>query len=64
MIPLFVTSFRKAETLAEAMEARAYRSDIKRGKLYPLKMEKTDYIFLALIFVFFPLLVVGDYALR
>lgn len=64
MIPLFVTSFRKAETLAEAMEARAYRSDIKRGKLHPLKMEKADYLFLALIFILFPLLVLGDYALR
>lgn len=46
LVPLFISSFRKAEGLAEAMEARAYRSDIKRGKLNPLKLEAKDLVFL------------------
>lgn len=45
LVPLFISSFRKAEALAEAMEARAYRSDIKRGKLNPLVLKTSDIIY-------------------
>ena len=50
MVPLFISSFRQAEVLAEAMEARAYRSDIRRGKLHPLVLKAKDVAFL-LVFV-------------
>jgi len=43
LIPLFVSSFRRAEDLAMAMEARCYRTDIKRTKMKPLKCNRADY---------------------
>lgn len=55
LVPLFISSFRKAEALAEAMEARAYRSDIKRGKLNPLELQTKDVVF----FIAFSLFCVG-----
>lgn len=64
LVPLFISSFRKAETLAEAMEARAYRSDIKRGKLHPLALEVRDYLYFSLFFLCVILLFVLDRKLR
>lgn len=45
LIPLFISAFRRAEALAAAMEARAYRSDVRRGKLHPLKMRMSDIVY-------------------
>lgn len=45
LVPLFISSFRRADALAQAMEARAYRSGMKRGKLRPLTLERKDIIF-------------------
>ncbi len=36
LVPLFVVSFRRADDLALAMEARCYRPGIKRTRLHPL----------------------------
>ena len=44
LIPLFVSSFRRAEDLAVAMDARCYRGGEGRTKLNPLKIESTDVI--------------------
>ena len=44
LIPLFVSSFRRAEELAVAMDARCYRGGAGRTKLNPLKLRSTDVI--------------------
>lgn len=46
VIPLFVSAFRRAEGLAEAMEARAYRVDKSRTRMRELSFRAADYIFL------------------
>ena len=45
--PLFVSSFKRAEELATAMECRCYRGDIGRTKLVKLEYRARDYLFLA-----------------
>lgn len=60
LVPLFVSSFHRAEALAEAMEARAYRSDIKRGKLHPLVMEKKDMCYFIFMLVMVLAIVIMD----
>ncbi|MBR3579488.1 MAG: energy-coupling factor transporter transmembrane protein EcfT [Lachnospiraceae bacterium] len=50
LIPLFVSSFRRAGELAEAMEARCYHGGDGRTKMKPLKYHLRDLIaYLALI---------------
>ena len=44
LIPLFVSSFRRAGELAEAMEARCYHGGEGRTKMKPLKYAKRDLI--------------------
>ena len=44
LIPLFISSFRRAEELATAMECRLYRGDEGRTRLRVLKLLKLDYI--------------------
>ncbi len=44
LIPLFVSSFRRAEELAVAMDARCYRGGEGRTKLNPLKIGSNDII--------------------
>jgi len=52
LVPLFVSAFRRAGELAEAMEARCYHGGKGRTKLHPLKFAARDYISLALIIGF------------
>ena len=42
LIPLFVSSFKRAEDLAVAMDARCYRGGEGRTKLNPLKLKGRD----------------------
>ena len=42
LIPLFISSFRRAEELAVAMDARCYRGGEGRTKLNPLRITSTD----------------------
>lgn len=42
LIPLFVSSFKRAEELAEAMESRGYNSGIGRTQMKTLKMAGRD----------------------
>jgi energy-coupling factor transport system permease protein len=42
LIPLFVSSFRRAEELAVAMDARCYRGGDGRTKLNPLRIKSVD----------------------
>lgn len=44
LVPMFVTSFKKADDLANAMEARGYVVGAKRTKLDLLKFHLVDYI--------------------
>ena len=52
LVPLFVSAFRRAGELAEAMEARCYHGGKGRTKLHPLKFATRDYISLVLIIGF------------
>lgn len=53
LVPLFVNSFRRADELATAMEARCYRGGVGRTKMKVLVLEKYDYaIFLGNIMFF------------
>ncbi|MCR5431792.1 MAG: energy-coupling factor transporter transmembrane protein EcfT [Lachnospiraceae bacterium] len=52
LVPLFVSAFRRAGELAEAMEARCYHGGKGRTKLHPLKFSAGDYISLVLIIGF------------
>ena len=47
LTPLFVLSFRRADELALAMEARCYRPGIVRSRLHPLKAGVADAVLLA-----------------
>ena len=50
LIPLFISSFRRADELATAMECRCYRGGDGRTKLKVLKCKNRDYIALFLTF--------------
>jgi energy-coupling factor transport system permease protein len=52
LVPLFVSSFKRAEELATAMECRCYRGDNNRTKLVKLTYRGRDYAFM-LAFVLF-----------
>ena len=49
LIPLFISSFKRADDLAMAMEARCYRGDVNRTRLKVLKTSKNDYIALGVL---------------
>ena len=48
LIPLFVLSFRRADDLALAMEARCYRPGIVRTRLHPLRARRADVLLLVI----------------
>lgn len=48
IIPLFVSSFRRAEELATAMECRCYHGGNGRTRMKVLKMKFKDYVFILL----------------
>lgn len=56
LIPLFISSFRRANELAYAMECRCYRGGEGRTKMKTVKMEKRDYFALALVCIFIALI--------
>lgn len=60
LVPLFVNSFRRADELAMAMEARCYRGGDNRTRLNELKMVRHDYIALALSSAFFLFIAIGS----
>lgn len=43
LVPLFVSAFRRAYELADAMDARCYRGDINRTRMQVMHMERRDY---------------------
>lgn len=46
LIPLFVSAFRRADELAEAMECRCYKGGEGRTKMKQMKSRPADYVFL------------------
>ena len=52
LVPLFVSSFKRAEELATAMECRCYRGDKNRTKLVKLEYKANDYLYLTLLTLF------------
>lgn len=66
LIPLFVSSFKRAEELATAMECRCYRGDKNRVKLHKLSYGKLDYLWIIGFLIFAALLIfttIGPYQL-
>ena len=47
LVPLFVSSFRRAYELAVAMECRCYQGGKGRTRMKQLKLHKRDYICMA-----------------
>ena len=46
LVPLFVSSFKRAEELATAMECRCYRGDKNRTKLVKLEYKPNDFAYM------------------
>ena len=42
LVPLFISAFRRADELAQAMDARCYRGDVKRTKMKIMKFAGRD----------------------
>lgn len=53
LVPLFISSFRRADDLAMAMEARCYRGGEGRTRLKQLKIQRRDYaaVFIMLLLI-------------
>ncbi|GAB6169000.1 energy-coupling factor transporter transmembrane protein EcfT [Clostridium carnis] len=60
LVPLFISSFRRADELAMAMEARAYRGGAGRTRMKQLNFTSNDYI----AFIVFTILLVGSISIR
>ena len=58
LVPLFISSFRRATDLAMAMEARCYHGGEGRTKMKPLKYYRRDYIGYLMLLVFIAAVVV------
>lgn len=58
LIPLFVSSFRKADELATAMESRCYHGGEGRTRLHSLSFTRIDLFAAILTFVFFILVLI------
>ena len=56
LVPLFISSFRRATDLAMAMEARCYNGG-DRTKMKPLKYETRDYITYAVFAIYLALMI-------
>lgn len=57
LIPMFVISFKRAEDLSNAMEARGYIIGAKRTKLDELKFRWRDYLSLIIVIAMFGLVI-------
>lgn len=59
LVPLFISSFRRAEDLAMAMEARCYRGAFGRTRMKELKYRKRDAIAFIVFALFFALIIIA-----
>ena len=58
LVPLFVSSFRIAQDLAMAMEARCYRGGKNRTRMNEMKFVKRDYLAIIILIVFAVIIIV------
>jgi len=58
LVPLFVSAFRRANDLAQAMEARCYNGGEGRTKMKPLKYKKRDHLAYLTLFVYLAVCIV------
>ena len=63
LIPLFVSSFRRAGELATAMECRCYRGGAGRTRLHVMRCRFSDYVFMLITAICLALVYVGNYYL-
>lgn len=61
LIPLFVSAFRRADELADAMDSRCYRGARGRTKMKVLKVRFRDFLALFVLIVFFFVVLVLKY---
>jgi energy-coupling factor transport system permease protein len=59
LVPMFVISYKKAEDLAYAMEARGYIPGKERSKLEVLKYKLSDYLVYVFVLLFISLIIIG-----
>ena len=52
LIPLFISSFRRADDLALAMESRCYRGDIGRTRMKQMRLNSRDFLALGFMGMF------------
>ncbi len=58
LVPLFVCSFRRADELAMAMEARCYRGETGRTRMHELKIQKNDLMAIVTLGAFCALIII------
>lgn len=61
LVPLFLSSFRRADELAMAMEARCYRGGENRTRMKQLVMGRRDVVAFAITFVFLGITLITRY---
>lgn len=59
LVPLFVSSFKRADELATAMECRCYRGDKNRTKLVKLEYKGRDFLCLFTFLAMMAIIIVG-----
>lgn len=61
LVPLFVSSFRIAQDLAMAMEARCYRGGKNRTRMNEMKLRGADYVAIVLLIFFAAVIVIESW---
>ncbi len=61
IIPLFISSFRRAGELAYAMECRCYRGGAGRTKMKVMRFSARDFLALAVVLIFITAIIVTNY---
>jgi len=64
MVPLFISSFRRADELAMAMEARCYHGGEGRTRLRELSYTKNDVLGYLFIFLFLAIVLLDRYLIK
>jgi len=52
LVPLFISAFRRADELAQAMDARCYRGDINRTKMKIMRLASYDYVAVGILAIY------------
>lgn len=60
LVPLFISAFRRADELAQAMDARCYRGDVGRTKMKIMKFTTRDFLAAGAIVFYGVVLIMGE----